>query len=257
MCYWVGTKKVRQEILRRFNEGPQDEIAQLFYEVFIANNQLEFKEHYVAIGKGKPTLTTLIKEEGNLQFRNMQWTLPYSYVDSKTGQTITRELQNSTCERVFFQHKDQIFSKRCLIPIDGYFEYYHFKGDTYPYYIYPRQGGIFYAGGIWEQNLNHDTGEVAETFSIITTPPNPLVAKIHNNPKAPNGPRMLLLIEPENALTYLNENLKTNDIKSLFLPYSEQNMQAHTVLRFQRKENLQFLNTPIVLEYCEYPELVA
>ena len=61
MCYWVGTKKVREEMEKRFKAaGANDEIAQLFYKAFIEKPNNEFKEFYVAIGKGKPTLTTLI-----------------------------------------------------------------------------------------------------------------------------------------------------------------------------------------------------
>jgi putative SOS response-associated peptidase YedK len=257
MCYWVGTKKIREEMLRRFKEGPQDEIAQLFYKVFIENHSSDFKEYYVAIGKGKPVLTTLVKENGKLQFRNMVWTLPYSYFDKKTGQTITRELQNSMCQRVFFQHKDIIFTQRCLIPIDGYFEFYHFNGETYPYFINPSERGMFYAGGIWDGKVNQETGEVTESFSIITTLPNPLVAKIHNNPKAPNGPRMLLLINQEKALEYLNGDLNTEGIKKFLIPYDEKEMKAHTVLRFLKKENTQFIDSPKVQEYYNYPELAA
>ena len=257
MCYWVGTKKVRKEMEKRFKAGSQDEIAQLFYESFIANNSMEFKEYYVAIGKGKPTLTALIKETGKLQFKNMQWTLPYSYHDAKTDSTITRELLNSTCEKVFYQHKELIFTHRCIVPIDGYFEYYHFNGEIFPYFIYPAGGGLFYAGGIWERKLDRETGEVAESFSIITTPPNPLTAKIHNNPKATSGSRMLLLLQQDTALDYLNEKLSTSDIKKFFNPFEEKAMKAHTVVRFQRKEFAQYINSPKVRENCEYPELAA
>jgi putative SOS response-associated peptidase YedK len=257
MCYWVGTRKVREEIEKKFNAGSKDEIINLFHQTIVANKELEFKEHYVAIGKGKPTLTALVKDNGKLQFQNMQWTLPYSYFDKKTNKTVTRELQNSTCERVFFQHKEQIFKQRCIVPIDGYFEYYHFNKETYPYYLQPKSDGLFYAGGIWDKKVNEKSGEVIESFSIITTPPNTLTGKIHNNPDAPNGSRMLLLIKHEEALNYLNENLNIEDIKKFFNPYDANEMQAHTVLRFQRKENLEFFNTPKITEYCEYPELVA
>lgn len=257
MCYWVGTKKVREEMEKRFKTGYRDEIAQLYYEAFIAKSNNDFKEHYVAIGKGKPQLTTLIKNDGKLQFQNMQWTLPYSYVDKKTNKTITRELLNSTCEKVFFQHKEIIFSQRCIIPIDGYFEYYHYNKETYPYYIHPTTSVLFYAGGIWDKKVNEQTGEITESFSIITTPPNALTAKIHNSPDSPNGSRMLLLVKHDDALNYLNEKLTTDELKKFFKPYDEKEMTAHTVLRFQRKENLPFFNTPKVQEYHEYPELVA
>lgn len=254
MCYWVGTKKVREEMKKRFESGPQDEIAQLFYESFIVGNQ-EFKENYVNVGKGKPTLTTLIKDNGELEFQNAQWTLPYSYFDNKTQTSITRELINSTCERVFFQHKDIIYSKRCLVPIDGYFEFYHHGSETYPYYIYSSKS-LFYAGGIWNKEINN-LGESINTLSIITTPPNAMVAKIHNNPKAPNGSRMLLLIPENKTLDYLNEKLTKSEIEKFFQPYPQADMQAHPVMRFLKKENYQYLNSEKVLEEFNYPELVA
>jgi putative SOS response-associated peptidase YedK len=255
MCYWVGTKNVREKLLKQAGKDPEDEIPQLFYNTFLTDNQKEFKEYFIAIGKGKPVLTTLVKNNNKLQFKDMQWTLPYSYFDKKTNREITRELLNSTCERVFFQHKDIIYSKRCLVPIDGYFEYHHFKEETYPYFIYPSDDDLFYAGAIWNSSINKETGEVRDTFSIITVPPNRLITQIHNNPKAPNGPRMLLLMKKEKALEYLIESLTANDLKALFTPLDESTMKAHTVLRFQRKEYFEFLQTPKVREYFEYSEL--
>ena len=166
MCYWTSTKKVREQIESQIKSGKQDEFAQLFYEAFIANNSQDFKEQYVAIGKGKPTLTILANDNGNKKFKNVRWTLPYSYVD-KNGKTVTRELLNSTCERVFFQHKDIIFDKRCIVPINGYFEYYHLNGETYPHYIFPKEG-IFYAGGIWKEIVNEKTGEIISDESRFT-----------------------------------------------------------------------------------------
>lgn len=256
MCYWIGTKKVREAMEQRSKNQYPSEFNQQVNEALVAKKD-EFMEYYVAIGKGKPQITALVKENEKLKLQNMQWTLPYSYYDKKTSKVVTRELLNSTCERVFYQHKDIIFNHRCLIPIDGYFEYYHFKKETYPFFIQPKNGDFFYAGGIWNQKVNEQTGEISESFSIITTPPNPLVEKIHNNPDAPNGSRMLLLIKEDEALNYLNENLTTEEIKQFFEPYDEKEMTAHSVLRFQRKENSQFLNSSKVQEYFKYPELVA
>jgi hypothetical protein len=58
MCYWVGTKKVREIIKKRKESGLWDNIDQAFYDNFIARTDKEFIEQYIAIGKGKPTLTT-------------------------------------------------------------------------------------------------------------------------------------------------------------------------------------------------------
>jgi hypothetical protein len=84
-----------------------------------------------------------------------------------------------------------------------------------------------------------------------------LTEKIHNNPKAPNGSRMLLMIHKNQALDYLNEKLSAADIKKFFIPYDEREMKAHPVIRFQRKEFAEFINSPKVQEFCEYKELAA
>ncbi len=257
MCYWTSTKKVVEIIKKRKASGEWDDIDQAFYNTFIVRADKEFKEHYISIGKAKPTMTVLKKDHENLDFENMQWTLPYSYQD-KTGKEVTRELQNSTCERVFFQHKDQIYTKRCLVPLDGYIEYHHFNGETYPHYIYPKdENDYFLAAGIFDYRIDKKTGQEKGMFSIITTTPNEFVGKIHNNPEAPNGPRMLLLVPRESSMEYLDESLDQKQIKSFFKPYDQEKMKAHTILRFQRKEFAQFFNTPKVLEYCQYSELSA
>jgi putative SOS response-associated peptidase YedK len=256
MCYWVGTKNVREALLKKKNEKPDDEIAQLFYRTFVKNpGNMEFKEHFVAIGKAKPELSVVVDNTCEKQFRNMQWGLDWSYTDKKTGKTHSRELLNSTAERVFFQHRDIIYRNRCIIPIDGYFEYFHHQGETYPFFIFPAKNELFYAGGIWDRKLNETTGEVSETFSIITTPPNELAGKIHNNPKAPNGSRMLLILPEEKAGSYLDATLDTQEVKNLLKPLPSEDMKAHPVIRFQRKENLEYLNTDKVREPIVYSEL--
>ena len=262
MCYWVGSKKVRDELFRRFQENPDDEIAQLYYHTFIAPNKeneharLEPKGYYVAIGKGKPELTVLTRVNQQLKFKNLVWGLKWSYTN-KDGKTIHRELLNSMSEKVFWMHKDIIYQNRCVVPIDGYFEFYHFQGEAYPHFIYPKGSGLFYAGGIWESHVNEETGEVSETLSILTTPANPVTRRLHNNPKAPNGPRMLLFIEPDKVLDYLNSGLKQNEINSFFKPFDENKMQYHPVVKFLKRENSEYINSPKVQEPFEYPELVA
>lgn len=263
MCYWVGSKKVREQVLKHLKQNPEDEIAQLFYKTFIEPNEpnksLSLQEHPVAIGKGKPKLSSLVKENGILEFKNLEWTLQWSYFDRKTGQNKEgRPLLNSTCENVFWQHKDLIYSQRCVIPVDGYWEFYHFKGKTFPHFIYPSNGGLFYLGGIWNSYVDKSTGEIIETFSVITTPPNNTIKKLHNNPKAPNGARMLLILDYNQILDYLDETFTKDDIRRQFFnPYADEKMKYHPTIRFLKKENHQYLSSIKVQEPFEYPELVA
>lgn len=255
MCYWVGTKNVRDEILSRLQKEPDYELGQLFYNTFVADAQLPLLDYYVAIGKSGPQLNALTSEgTGNLLFKNMRWGMPWSYTDKKTGQIYSRELINSTCEKLFLIHHNQVFTHRCLIPIDGYYEFFHFAGEVYPYFIKPKEG-LFYAGGVWSEQTDIESGEITVSFSIITTPPNTLTGRLHNNPKAPNGPRMLLLIPEERIEYFLDPNLTAKDLKNLFLPFSDNKMDAYPVSRFLRKEFGNKINTPEVRRKIDYPEL--
>jgi putative SOS response-associated peptidase YedK len=249
MCYWIGTNNTKKGMSDFVENNPMWNS-----EIILKLKAFNFQEQYVAIGKGKPNLTVIANSNDGPAPKNMEWTLPYEYTD-KEGKHIKRELLNSTCEQVFFQHKDQIFTKRCLVPIQGYFEFYHFGGKTYPHFLRPTDNSIFLAGGIWDQYLDEKTGELKDTFSIITTPPNSTTEKLHNNPKAPNGPRMLLLLEKYSALDYLNPDLKTNEIKEFFKPYEASKMKSYPVIQFLKKENLELLGTERVTEPVAYSEL--
>ena len=261
MCYWVGTKKVREAMKKQFRENPEDEIAQLYYETFIAqenNPQITMQEHWVAIGKSEPKITCAIKENDQLKLKNLKWTLNWGYKDSKTGEIKRgKPLLNSTCEKVFWQHKDLIYSNRCIITVDGYFEFYHFKGKTYPHFIYPADKSLFYLGGIWNSMVNTKTGEITDSFSIITTPPNEITKKLHNNPDAPNGPRMLLIIDKEKAAGFLDQKLSTSQIKEFLVPYDQNKILYHPTIPFLRKEFVEQANTEKVQESFCYPELGA
>lgn len=254
MCYWVGTKNVRNEMLRRIDKHPDDEIAQLFYKTFVGKAGMNFREHYVAIGKAGPEISVMLFEKG-LNFKNMHWGLQWSYLDAKTGRSYSRELINSTCEKVFFVHKEVVFSRRCVIPLDGYYEFFHFSGQVYPYFIHPSRG-IFYAGGVWSEQVDEETGEISAGFSIITTPPNKLAQKLHNNPKSPNGSRMLLLLSEESIKDYLNPKASKEQLKELFKPYLDEHMEAYPTVRFLKKEFADKINTEEVRRKIDYPELI-
>ncbi len=256
MCYWVGTKNVRKEMLRRLDKQPDDEIAQLYYKTFVGKSEMRFREYYVAVGKAGAEITVMLySSEKGLYYRNMKWGLQWSYHDSKTGKRYSRELINSTCENVFFVHKEVVFSRRCIILLDGYFEFFHFSGQVYPYFIYPSRG-IFYAAGVWSEEVDEETGELLAGFSIITTPPNDLTKKLHNNPKSPNGSRMLLLLTEDKIMNYLNPDASKEQLKELFKPYSDKNMEAYPTVRFLKKEFADKINTEEVRKKIDYPELI-
>jgi putative SOS response-associated peptidase YedK len=70
--------------------------------------------------------------------------------------------------------------RRCIAPIDGFFEWKAIKGKAkQPYAIAMKDGSPFGVAGLWE-NWKSPTGEWVRTFAIITTDSNELVGQIHD-----------------------------------------------------------------------------
>src|SRR5438552_4184667 len=76
--------------------------------------------------------------------------------------------------------RDAYARRRCIVPIDGFFEWKAIKGQRarQPFAIAMKDGSPFGIAGLWE-NWKGSNGEWVRTFTIITVPANELVGTIH------------------------------------------------------------------------------
>lgn len=256
MCYWVGTKNVREALLKRAGKQKEPEVSQLFYrDLFTQDSLPEFHAYWVAIGKSKPPLTTLISTGDSVATRTMQWTLPVAYTDNRTGKTESRELLNIMSEKLW-SHSVYKPLQTCVVPIDGYFEYYHQGREVFPHFIRPAQGEVFFAGALYRPALASAQPGMQECMALLTTTPNKLTRKLHNNPSAPNGSRMLVLFTDETrAIEFLRTDTSSEAMGKLLAPLPDDAMEAYPVARFQRKEFQPFIDTERVRQQVNYTEL--
>ncbi len=78
--------------------------------------------------------------------------------------------------------------------------------------------------GEFEFNDEPDTpnpSQVVETFSIITTTPNEMVARVHD--------RMLVILHPNHWLWWLDDRRNGESVKSLLTPYTAEDMDCYRV----------------------------
>ncbi len=129
--------------------------------------------------------------------------------------------------------RDAAKSQRCLLFIDGFYEHHHFKGQSYPFYIFLKNGDPIALAGLWSEWTDRETGEIINTFSIVTTVGNSLMTKIHNNPKL-NGPRMPLILSPEQEDEWLYANHRKK-VENLIKPFKEGDLDAFTVGKLRGK----------------------
>lgn len=146
--------------------------------------------------------------------------------------------------------------KRCIVHVEGFYEHHHFGKQTYPYFIHLKDRPHFALAGLWDRWKDPESGEVLQTFSIVTCEGNDLLKRIHNNPKL-EGPRMpLILTEAEEDLWLMPIHTPADEaaIKALIKPYPPEAMAAHPVKHLLGKGGVG--NSPGASDPYEYPELV-
>jgi len=180
------------------------------------------------------------------------WGLIPSWVKTKIdADKLKAQTLNARSETTFEKpsFRSGIKYNRCLIPADGFFEWMEVNKKKYPHYIFMKNQEMFCFGGIYANWTDRFTGELIQSFSILTTDANPMMEKIHNSKK-----RMPVIIPSNGYAHWLDNNLMPKDIQQFFKPFSESEMAYHTISKLitSRAENS---NVPEVLEPCVYPEL--
>jgi putative SOS response-associated peptidase YedK len=148
--------------------------------------------------------------------------------------------------------RDSAVHGRCVVPIDGFFDFYHLNGKTFPHYIHREDKKRMLVGGLKSAWTNPATGEIIESFAIITTGANELMSKIHNNPKLGES-RMPLLLDENDIDTWFKGT--KDEIMELIHPNTTQVLSTQTVRPLRGKQYIG--NTPEAIEEFEYAEITG
>jgi putative SOS response-associated peptidase YedK len=114
-------------------------------------------------------------------------------------------------------------AQRCVVPVSGFYEWSGTGegGRKQPYYITPTDGEPMLLAGLWE-SWKHPDGEPLETFTIITTEPNEMMAKLHN--------RMPVILDPQDCARWLDaDGRDAAALQGLLKPYPAELMMSHPV----------------------------
>ena len=183
--------------------------------------------------------------------------IPHWVKDSAQKRKLWNNTLNARGETIFEKpsFRSSAKNKRCLIVLEGFYEHHHFKGKTYPFFVSRKDGKLITVAGLWSEWVDKETGEVVNSFTIVTTQGNDLLSKIHNNPKL-KGPRMPVILPDgmeDEWLRPINTDSDKEAIIDLIQPYTVDDLLAHSVRRLRGKEAVG--NVPEASEKFEYPEL--
>jgi putative SOS response-associated peptidase YedK len=182
-------------------------------DLFRVSERPNLKPRYNAA----PTQTLPIvrlDEEGARHLVTARWGLiPFWAKDA----SIANKLINARAETVTDKNafRDSYNKRRCLIPADGFFEWQKVDGGKQPYRIGLEDWALFAFAGLWSDWTDPESEERVESFTIITTEANDLVAPLHN--------RMPVIVPPDDHAHWLDTG---QDGQPLLKPFPADGMQA-------------------------------
>jgi putative SOS response-associated peptidase YedK len=234
MCFTVNVNLIKEELENRYGAtliDPDKYRPSYYYHAF-----------------GLPSLPAICSGEP-LKIKTLKWGLIPSWTKSRDQADIIRyKTFNARSESIDTKpsFSSSFRSKRCIIPVKGFFEWQHTDEGKIPWYIYHAENEIISLAGIYDDWNETTTGEVFSTFSIVTTEANELMAQIHNS-----GKRMPVILSGDGEKRWIDLSTSPEDAMNQLLPYPSEIIKAHTIGPLINSKSLN-RNTPELIQPYSY-----
>jgi putative SOS response-associated peptidase YedK len=149
----------------------------------------------------------------------LKWGLvPRWAKDPGIGNKLINARSETVAEKSSF--REAFARRRCLVPLDGFFEWVRRGDRKRPFYFHMRDGEPFAVAGLWE----HWEGEGGplETCTLLTTEANELLAPYHD--------RMPVILRPDDYDVWLDPGVRSPEMLTpLLRPYPHSEMSTYAV----------------------------
>lgn len=212
MCFSVNVNLVRDEIENRYNVSFPD--------------RDRYQPSYYYHAFSLPELPAICSgSAGTVQL--LRWGLIPSWIrNPDDAKEIRYKTFNARAESLNSKpsYSKSFRSRRCIIPVKGFFEWQHAGNEKIPWYIWHAGEEIFSIAGVYDRWVETNTGEALDTFSIITTDANDLLAVIHNSKK-----RMPVILDREGEKRWISSDTFPEEALTLLRPCPSEILKAHTI----------------------------
>ncbi|MDX1514477.1 MAG: SOS response-associated peptidase [Gammaproteobacteria bacterium] len=111
--------------------------------------------------------------------------------------------------------------RRCLIPVDGYYEWKRAGNRKQPYFLHRPDESPFFLAGVWDRWDKGD-GEPVESFAIITSKAAGPAAEVHD--------RMPAILEKDHFDAWLDPGRQSaGELEDLLKPRDDADLQLRPV----------------------------
>lgn len=166
------------------------------------------------------------------QLRVLRWGLvPFWAKDPSIGSRMINARMETVAEKPAFRRA--FSSRRCLLPADGYYEWYETqqKGKSgkplkQPFFIRPKDGSVLAMAGLYEiwkdpTRDDDDPEKFRWTCTVLTTEATDEVGRIHD--------RMPLLVTRDRRTAWLDPATPKDQLPDLLVPAQQSGLEAFPV----------------------------
>ena len=155
-------------------ERPASDLA----EIFGAEPLVDDPGAHYNVAPTDEALVVVQREERRAVTTYRWGLIPHWATDAKIGsRMINARAETITASPAF---RDAFVRKRCIVPVESFYEWKRDGTVRQPYRIVRRDGDPLALAGLWSGWRDPATDTVRRTFSIVTTTPNEAIATLHD-----------------------------------------------------------------------------
>jgi putative SOS response-associated peptidase YedK len=251
MCGRYASSRRPEDLIEEFEvvESRVDKVLEPDYNV------APTKEVYAVLERPArpPSGEGVGEEQRERQLRVLKWGLVPSWAkDPSVGNRMINARMETVAEKPAY--KRAFAKRRCLLPADGYFEWYPTsqltakgKPRKQPFFIRPEDGGTLAMAGLYEiwrdpSREDDDPERFRWTCTVITTQAEDSLGHIHD--------RMPMMVEPARWSSWLDPTAPQESLLDLLVPAAPGRLEAFPVpgLVSNVRNNGPELITPLPLD---------
>jgi len=222
MCYTIEINLTREQLVKRFKAN--------------IDPQTSYRKGQRINAFSLPDCPVICAEQPELIQARKWGLIPVWAKDVEYAKAIRIKTFNAKAETITSKpsYRHLIKEKKCLVLTNGFYEWQARGKEKQPYYINVRDTEAFALAGLYDRWINKDTGEVVNSFTIITTAANPLMEKIHNTKK-----RMPVILLEKDEEAWIDPKIPLDKTLTYLKPFDENLMLAEEIDKqlFSRSKN--------------------
>jgi putative SOS response-associated peptidase YedK len=241
MCFHTSTTHKTKKLEQHFKVNLSSETIRPLFD----------SPHYHLNGFAHPNMLVIPQEKANVLAPGVWGIVPSNKNSSEIKDYYKEAVKyggglNGQSEKIFshYLYREAAMSKRCIIPVSGFFEPHDHLKKKYPFYISQKEKKPLALAGIYS------VIDTYITFTILTKPASPLFAKIHNLKK-----RQPVILNDDVIDNWLLPELSQDDIKELVnANYPESKLEAYSISKDLFSSKIDS-NVETIINKQVYPEL--